>query len=157
MTPTDLIPADTLAALPLWSSDGLRTELEGKLQAAAAEMRWDWIPADEAFALTVKLNRSQLPENTDIATQILQSLFLDWRVVLHWGKGAMELEFFPIQAYVPPPAPPPPSITGNDLSGDLSELTVAELKEELEWRDIEFASRDRKADLIEKLEAALGR
>jgi len=44
LTPSDLIPADTLAALPLWSEEGLREEIETQLQAAADAMRWDWIP-----------------------------------------------------------------------------------------------------------------
>ena len=135
MTPTDLIPADTLAALPMWSSDDLQAALASKLTAAAAAMRWDWIPPGEEFSLTIRGARSLLPNDSDVASDQVSRLFPDWRVAVHPAKSDMELEFFPIRGFVAE------SVTGNNLSGDLMELTVAELK----------------AELAEKLETALGR
>ena len=151
MIPTDLIPADTLAALPMWSSDDLQAAIAEKLTEAADEMRWDWIPSGEEFSLTIRVGRALLPNSADVSAQEISKLFPGWRVVVHWGKGDMEIEFFPVQGYVPQ------SVTGNDLLGDLNELTVAELKEELNALFVAFPSSDRKADLVLKLEAALGR
>ena len=99
LTPSDLIPADTLAALPLWSEEGLREEIETQLQAAADAMQWDWIPPGEAFDLEIDIARSLLPADRDAAVCVLHSLFPDWRIAVQWSKDeTVKIEFFPIRA-----------------------------------------------------------
>ena len=151
MTPTDLIPSDTLAALPAWSSAGLQAVIASKLEAAADAMRWDWIPPGEEFSLSIRVPRALLPNDSDAVAAQVGRLYPDWRLVVHWGKGDMEIEFFPVQGFVAV------SVPGHNLSGDLTELTVAELKAELEALGADFNSGDRKAELVDALETALGR
>ena len=97
MTPADLIPAETLAALPAWSDDGLRAEIEAQLQAAADAMRWDWIPPGEACDLEITIQRHWLPADDDAACRILCGMFPAWRLSVCWTREAAIIEFFPLQ------------------------------------------------------------